>query len=256
MSYSLRMSTLKNKLAEINLHGMYITNLTNVRYLTGFTGSAGSLLVLEDDQHFFTDGRYIEQSKSQVKNSKIHIVGSSHYQTIKKKSLIPNDVKIGIEANFVSIGLYDQITDILSHVVWEKLDDIIGVLAAVKDAGEIQSLKTAIEITDTVFSEIIPELFFLLLIDTFKPVFSSKTFCRSNIFGSFLLTNLNFLLLNCLAKTSACLTENFFCIIFLASSTEFCNPIKVLACPADKFPCSTINKISLLRDNNLNEFAI
>ena len=56
MSYSLRISKLKNKLANLNLHGMYVTNLTNVRYLTGFTGSAGSLLVLEDEQHFFTDG--------------------------------------------------------------------------------------------------------------------------------------------------------------------------------------------------------
>ena len=83
MSYSVRISKLKNELAALNLDGMYITNLTNVRYLTGFTGSAGSLLVLEDEQHFFTDGRYIEQSKAQVTNSQIHIVGSAHYQAIK-----------------------------------------------------------------------------------------------------------------------------------------------------------------------------
>jgi len=158
MSYSLRVSKLKNELANLNLHGMYVTNLTNVRYLTGFTGSAGSLLVLEDEQHFFTDGRYIEQSKSQVKNCKIHIVGSAHYKAIKKYALIAEDLKIAIEASFVSIGLYDQIRGFLPHVKWEKVDDIIGVIAAVKDAHEIDSLKTAVEITDTVFTKIIPEL--------------------------------------------------------------------------------------------------
>ena len=158
MSYSLRISKLKTKLADLNLHGMYVTNLTNVRYLTGFTGSAGSLLVLENEQHFFTDGRYIEQSKSEVKNCKIHIVGSTHYQAIKKNNLIVNGLKIAIEANFVNIGLYDQIKESLPHVLWEKVDDIIGVIAAVKDANEIESLKTAVEITDTVFTEIIPEL--------------------------------------------------------------------------------------------------
>ena len=80
MSYNSRIAKLKAQLTTLNLDGMYITNLTNVRYLTGFSGSAGSLLVLEDEQHFFTDGRYIEQSHSQVKNSQIHIVGSAHYE--------------------------------------------------------------------------------------------------------------------------------------------------------------------------------
>ena len=158
MSYNSRIAKLKVQLTTLNLDGMYITNLTNVRYLTGFSGSAGSLLVLEDEQHFFTDGRYIEQSHSQVKNSKIHIVGSAHYQEIKKESLIPDNLSIAIEANFVSIGLYDQIQAALPQVSWEKVHDIIGIIAAVKDLGEIESLKTAIEITDEVFTKIIPEL--------------------------------------------------------------------------------------------------
>ena len=82
----------------------------------------------------------------------------------------------------------------------------------------------------------VPELFFLLLIETINPVLSSKSFCNSRIFESFLDTNLNFLFLNCLAKTSACRTYSFFCIIVFAISNELFNPIKDLACPADKFP--------------------
>ena len=158
MFFNDRIERLKNKLHEMNLYGMYITNLTNVRYLTGFTGSAGSLLILEDSQHFFTDGRYIEQSQSQVKNYEIHIVGSAHYLAIKDKQLIPDNQKIGVEAPFVSIGLFDNIQQSLSAVQWCKVDDIIGVLAAVKDQYEIDSLKTAVEITDHVFTEILPEL--------------------------------------------------------------------------------------------------
>ena len=82
MSYKRRLDNLQNKLHALNLDGMYITNLTNVRYLTGFTGSAGSLLVFDKEKHFFTDGRYIEQSKSQVKNCKIHIVGFSYSHVV------------------------------------------------------------------------------------------------------------------------------------------------------------------------------
>jgi len=158
MLFNDRIIKLKTKLADMNLNGAYITNLTNVRYLTGFSGSAGSVLVLEDSQHFFTDGRYIEQSKEQVKNCIIHIVGSAHHSAIKEKNLIHPNFKIGIESPFVSIALFDNIVDLLPNIQWEKMNDIIGVLAAVKDEYEIDSLKTAIEITDQVFTEIIPEL--------------------------------------------------------------------------------------------------
>ena len=61
MSFSNRLDLLKNHFHSHNLDGLYVTNLTNIRYLTGFTGSAGSLLILDNKQYFFTDGRYIEQ---------------------------------------------------------------------------------------------------------------------------------------------------------------------------------------------------
>ena len=153
-----RINKLKLKLKSMNLDGMYITNLTNVRYLTGFTGSAGSVLILEDSQHFFTDGRYIEQSKEQIKNYIIHIVGSAHFLEIERENLIPKNQKIALEADYVSVNYFDKLQKTLRNVSWEKVDDIIGVIAAVKDQFEIESLKTAIEITDTVFTQIIPDL--------------------------------------------------------------------------------------------------
>ena len=158
MSFLDRINKLKIKLSQLSLDGMYITNLTNVRYLTGFTGSAGSVLILENEHHFFTDGRYIEQSKEQVKNCNIHIVGAAHYLTIAKEQFIANKLKIGIESQFMNIDMFDQIQQVLPKVVFEKIHDIIGIIAAIKDPLEIDSLKTAIEITDKVFTDILPEL--------------------------------------------------------------------------------------------------
>ena len=89
-----RIQKVKEYLESINLDGMYVTNLTNVRYLTGFTGSAGSVLILEKEQHFFTDGRYIEQSKEKVTNCEIHIVGS-HLKAINQRNLISGNMTIG-----------------------------------------------------------------------------------------------------------------------------------------------------------------
>ena len=158
MSYQRRLDNLKNKLNTLNLDGMYVTNLTNVRYLTGFTGSAGSLLILDNAEHFFTDGRYIEQSKTQVQNCKIHIVGGAHFQSIKNNNLITNNASIGFESDYVSVNLYESFRELIPSIKWQKTSGIIEKIAAIKDSLEIESLKTAIEITDDVFDKIIPEL--------------------------------------------------------------------------------------------------
>ena len=68
--YLNRQENLKNVLSENKLDGLLITNLTNIRYICGFTGSAGACLVTQEGQYFITDGRYIEQSKDQVKGFK------------------------------------------------------------------------------------------------------------------------------------------------------------------------------------------
>ena len=158
MSFETRINKVKNKISELSLDGIYITNLTNVRYLTGFTGSAGSVLILDNAQYFFTDGRYIEQSKAQVKNCVIHIVGSAHYIEIAEKKLLNDNMKIGIESEYVSMNLYNSLSMLMSTIKWEAVSGIIEKIAAIKDRLEIESLKTAIEITDHVFTQIIPEL--------------------------------------------------------------------------------------------------
>ena len=155
MSFSKRINNVKETFHNNSLTGIYITNLTNVRYLTGFTGSAGSLLILENQNHFFTDGRYIEQSKSQVKNSIIHIVGGLHPKAIQEKELIAKKQQIGFESEHVSVNLYTTLRELMPNVKWEKTSGIVEEIAAVKDLFEIDSFKTAIEITNDGFKKII-----------------------------------------------------------------------------------------------------
>ena len=151
-----RINKVKEQLQSQNLLGFYITNLTNVRYLTGFTGSAGSILLLEDENHFFTDGRYTEQVKDQVKNCTIHIVGSSHIKAIQDKNLLSKEMNIGFESNHLSYSDFQTLKTSFSQIHWKETANIVEYIAAIKDMTEIESLKTAIEITDKVFDEIIP----------------------------------------------------------------------------------------------------
>ena len=78
-----RLNQLFNQIEISGYDGFYITNMTNIRYLTGFTGSSAILFILNQKAYFLTDGRYIVQSKNEVKNSEIFIIDKSYFENTK-----------------------------------------------------------------------------------------------------------------------------------------------------------------------------
>ena len=66
-----RIPRLRDRLGDAGCDALLVTRLVNVRYLTGFTGSAGMLLVLPDDVVLATDGRYRDQSAEQLAESRM-----------------------------------------------------------------------------------------------------------------------------------------------------------------------------------------
>mgnify|MGYP001038398539 CR=1 FL=1 len=153
-----RQEKLKNVIAEIGLDGMLITNLTNIRYICGFTGSSGTCLITTYGQSFITDGRYIEQSKDQVKGFDRYIDMDTNLAIIKKNKLINKDLKIGFEGDHVSFSLYDSMKRMFTDTCWESTKMILEDLASVKDQTELDAIRTAVEITDKVYEEILPML--------------------------------------------------------------------------------------------------
>ena len=154
--YQQRQEKLKSVLADHGLDGMLITNLTNIRYISGFTGSAASCLITPDSQYFITDGRYIEQSKPQVKGFKRFIDMDSHLSIIRKNNLNPNGLKIAFEGDHVTFSLYQDMTSIFPETTWEHTGMILEDLAAVKDELELDAIRTAVEVTDRVYEETLP----------------------------------------------------------------------------------------------------
>ena len=156
--YSQRQDKLKNTLSQNNLDGILITNLTNIRYICGFTGSAGTCLVTPSGKYFITDGRYIEQSKDQVKGFNRYIDMDTNLSIIQKNNLLGNGLKIGFEGDHVNYTLYDSIQKTFSDINWESTKMILEDLASVKDKTELDAIRTAVEITDKVYEEILPML--------------------------------------------------------------------------------------------------
>ena len=65
---NVRIVAVQNKLKQLEVDSFLVVSAENRRYLTGFTGTSGWVLVTQKDAFFFTDFRYIEQAKLQVKD--------------------------------------------------------------------------------------------------------------------------------------------------------------------------------------------
>ena len=150
-----RQNNLKAVLAKKELDGILITRLSNVRYICGFTGSAGSCLITPKSDYFITDGRYMEQSKEEVKGFERVIDYGTHIEIVQKNNLIPGGLKLALESDFLSLSLYNQVIELFPNSKWESTKMIIENLAAVKDESELEALRTAVEITDKVFEEVL-----------------------------------------------------------------------------------------------------
>ena len=150
-----RQNKLKSVLAEQGLDGILITRLSNVRYICGFTGSAGSCIVTSNGDYFITDGRYMEQSKQEVKGFERVVDYGTHIEVAQKNNLIPKGLKLAVEGDFLSLSLYNQLNELFPDIKWESTKMILENLAAVKDESELEALRTAVEITDKVFDEVL-----------------------------------------------------------------------------------------------------
>ena len=163
--YTKRQDKLKSILGMKGLDGILITNLTNIRYICGFTGSAASCLITPVGQYFISDGRYIEQSKEQVKGFECYLDMITHLEQIKKENLTNPGLKIAFEGQHVTYSLYKQMKNLFPDTNWIDTSMILEDLASVKDNYEIDCIKTAVEVTDRVYEEIL---------DMLRPGFNEK----------------------------------------------------------------------------------
>lgn len=162
---NIRQSRFRETLAAQSLNAALITNLTHVRYLSGFTGSAGMLLFLPASQHFFSDGRYLTQAHAQVKNFQIHIANASHNLAGKgllglaqEQGLIGDAMEIGYEEDHVVVSQLRRWQAMLPKTKWKGTSNLVENLAMVKDADELEALQKAISITDEVFTELLNDI--------------------------------------------------------------------------------------------------
>jgi Xaa-Pro aminopeptidase len=156
MNFPSRQTKLREYLATTRFDGLLISHLPNVRYLCGFTGSAGVLLVEEAGCIFFTDVRYDTQAHGEVKGAEVVVANKSPLDTAAewlaaRRSKV-RQWTIGVEASHITVAEKKRFNNGLPARVRVK-DAPASVERArmVKDDDELDCIRAAVKLGATLF---------------------------------------------------------------------------------------------------------
>ena len=152
-----RISTLQQKFSAYKIDGLIFFNMSNIRYLSGFTGSDGVLLINSDKTNLLVDGRYTVQAGKETTNIQIieytdKIQGI--FQAVKKLKL----KHIGFEANSITVEMYNQLANHIQHQAFVDLSDELKFIRAYKDETEIALMKKAADISSAAILSLIHQI--------------------------------------------------------------------------------------------------
>ncbi|MFV0247130.1 MAG: M24 family metallopeptidase [Mycoplasmatales bacterium] len=133
---------------------LIITQHENKKYVSGFKGSESLVALLPDDVLFITDGRYKTAVKNDLKpevNAYITETGQSHFAKLVEVLKEKNLGRIGIEANNMTVGMYEQLKKEFDSAEFVSTFDVIEGLREIKTEQELDLIKAAVRITDKTF---------------------------------------------------------------------------------------------------------
>jgi len=157
-----RISRLRSAFAKHEIDALLVTNLVNVRYLAGFTGSAAHLLITPDEVLFTTDGRYGIQASQQLGAAGVSAeitIGGYAKQKEALKVVVAKSSRLGLEASNVTWAQQRAFDS-----DWFEANELVPTanaveeLRLVKDQGEIDRLAAAAHIADVALERVLRSL--------------------------------------------------------------------------------------------------
>lgn len=154
-----RAARLRPLIAAAGCDALVVTNLTNVRYLTGFTGSAAILLVTADELLFVSDGRYQTQSADQLSaagvDARIEIVAAEPDAVVAAAAQAAGVLRLGLESQSVTWAQQRRWAgELFPAGELVPAESLVEDLRLVKDAGEAARIRSACAIADAALADV------------------------------------------------------------------------------------------------------
>lgn len=149
-----KLQKLRALMEKKDLDAFIVTSAQNRRYISGFTGSAGLLIITKSKQLFITDFRYIEQATEQAPDFEIIEHKQSIIQEAAAQLLKESAQRVGFEHEDVTFALYQQFQNAV-HADLVPASGLIEELRLIKSETELAIMKTAAEIADAAYTHIL-----------------------------------------------------------------------------------------------------
>ena len=162
---SRRLQRLRARLAELNLDAMLITQAENRRYLSGFTGSAGVLIIGHEKQVLATDSRYWGQMAREAPLFELAQIKGKTEPTVLETLKALGARRVGFESGQVTVAQLEGWQKEFAAIELVPTQNVVESLRAVKDAQEIEVMRRASVLTDQAFD---------FLMDTIRPGMTEK----------------------------------------------------------------------------------
>ncbi len=153
----MRLQAVQAQLASFNLDGLIITDKLNWRYLSGFTGSNGLLVVTPTTATLLIDGRYAEQAAQQTNHVTLRVapVGESIYSLLKEFASLK---RIGFESQTIAYQAVKLLQESLAqtNVTLVPTKNVVELQRMIKTPEESTAIRKAAAISDQTLHEVLP----------------------------------------------------------------------------------------------------
>lgn len=136
-----RIRRLISSLARRRVRALLCVRMTNIRYLTGFTGSDALLLVSSDGVTFVTDGRYAEQSRAEVRDAEIAVTDRK-WDEVRRRVRRIRAGRIGYESRHLGVEAFRRLSRGMEDR-FVPFPDPVEALRMQKDAEELRAMESA-----------------------------------------------------------------------------------------------------------------
>lgn len=136
-----RLASLRRAMRKKNLKALAVTDMRNVRYLTGFTGTAGACLILSRAAVFVTDFRYRSQAAREVAPCFRRLEGRSAFLGLIEEAKKKKVRSLAFEADHLTYGAFRRLGNLAKSIRLRPVSGLVEGLRLRKDAAEVRRLR-------------------------------------------------------------------------------------------------------------------
>lgn len=153
-----RLAIIREKLSEAGLDALVVNQTQNRRYLSGFTGSAGVLIISPTKAFLATDFRYYTQATAEAPAFELAQVGyklTDHLTDLLAKA---EARRVGFESEHLAVAEYKRWQEAAPNVEWIPTSGLVERLRAVKSEAELDKIRTAVQVADQAFARVAQQI--------------------------------------------------------------------------------------------------